>query len=53
MKTFVGKNFHTFDTDGSFKWQGVRSEMAVTTWGKRWTVPGVNRGSRSDRVTVC
>ena len=33
MKTFVGKNFHTFDTDGLFKFQGVRSETAVNAEG--------------------
>jgi hypothetical protein len=34
MKTFVGKNFHTFHTDGLFKFQGVRSEMAVNAQGR-------------------
>jgi hypothetical protein len=34
MKTLVGKNFHTFHTDGSFKFQGIRSEMAVNAEGR-------------------
>jgi hypothetical protein len=34
MKTLVGKYFHMFHTDGSFKWQGIRSEMAVTVEGR-------------------
>lgn len=34
IKTLVGKYFHTFQTDGSFKWHGIRSEMAVNAEGR-------------------
>jgi len=40
MKTLIGQYFHTVNTDGSFKWQGVRSEMAVNAEGREMAADG-------------